>query len=136
MPAGKPPEFRRRALDLVVGGEPVAQVAKNLGISESFWVRTQRHDCCFRDEAEGRRRRLNALHTVASLNQGCGANKLITGCPAAVRSSGNAAASQANDCPAGPSERPRDPGVLGDVAERDPPRTGPLWTLPRREARG
>ncbi|MFL6134016.1 MAG: transposase [Nocardioidaceae bacterium] len=35
MPAAKPPEFRRRALDLVAQGEPVAQVAKNLGISES-----------------------------------------------------------------------------------------------------
>jgi transposase-like protein len=35
MPAAKPLEFRRRALDLVAGGEPVAQVAKNLGISES-----------------------------------------------------------------------------------------------------
>ena len=35
MPAAKPPEFRRRALDLVAGGEPVAQVARNLGISES-----------------------------------------------------------------------------------------------------
>ena len=35
MPAAKSPEFRRRALDLVAGGEPVALVAKNLGISES-----------------------------------------------------------------------------------------------------
>jgi transposase-like protein len=35
VPAAKPPEFRRRALDLVAGGEPVAQVAKNLGISDS-----------------------------------------------------------------------------------------------------
>lgn len=35
MPAPKPPEFRRRALDLVAEGEPVAQVARNLGISES-----------------------------------------------------------------------------------------------------
>lgn len=35
MPAAKPPEFRRRALDLVEQGEPVAQVARNLGISES-----------------------------------------------------------------------------------------------------
>lgn len=35
MPAPKPPEFRRRALDLVAQGEPVAQVARNLGISES-----------------------------------------------------------------------------------------------------
>jgi len=34
MPAAKSPEFRRRALDPVAGGEPVAQVAKNLGISE------------------------------------------------------------------------------------------------------
>jgi transposase-like protein len=35
MPAAKSPEFRRRALDLFAGGEPVAPVAKNLGISES-----------------------------------------------------------------------------------------------------
>jgi len=35
MPAPKPPEFRRRALDLVAQGEPVARVAKDLGISES-----------------------------------------------------------------------------------------------------
>ncbi|MGO4257598.1 transposase [Marmoricola sp. RAF53] len=35
MPAPKSPEFRRRALDLVEQGESVAQVARNLGISES-----------------------------------------------------------------------------------------------------
>ena len=35
MPAAKPPEFRRRALDLVAQGNPVDQVAKDLGISES-----------------------------------------------------------------------------------------------------
>lgn len=35
MPAAKSPEFRRRALDLVEQGEPVVQVARNLGISES-----------------------------------------------------------------------------------------------------
>lgn len=35
MPAPKSPEFRRRALDLVEQGEPVAQVSRNLGISES-----------------------------------------------------------------------------------------------------
>ena len=35
MPAAKSPEFRRRALDLVANGEPVARVAKDLGISES-----------------------------------------------------------------------------------------------------
>lgn len=34
MPAANPPEFRRRALELVASGEPVAQVARNLGISE------------------------------------------------------------------------------------------------------
>ena len=41
MPAAKPPEFRRRALDLVVMGEPVAQVATGLGIREGTlrrWV--------------------------------------------------------------------------------------------------
>ncbi|MBM9463564.1 transposase [Aeromicrobium sp. YIM 150415] len=36
MPAAKPPEFRRRALDLVEAGESVARVARNLGISESY----------------------------------------------------------------------------------------------------
>lgn len=35
MPAAKSPEFRRRALDLVANGAPVARVAKDLGISES-----------------------------------------------------------------------------------------------------
>jgi len=34
MPARKPPEFRRRALDLVAMEEPVAQVAKEFGISD------------------------------------------------------------------------------------------------------
>ena len=36
MPAAKSPEFRRRALDLVSQGNPVSQVAKDLGISESY----------------------------------------------------------------------------------------------------
>ena len=35
MPAAHPPEFRRRALDLVSQGNPVAQTASDLGISES-----------------------------------------------------------------------------------------------------
>ena len=35
MPAPKSPEFRRRALDLVAQGEPVAKTARELGISES-----------------------------------------------------------------------------------------------------
>lgn len=41
VPAAKPPEFRRRALDVVAQGDPVARVAKDLGISESClrrWV--------------------------------------------------------------------------------------------------
>lgn len=36
MPAPHPPEFRRRAVELVrLGQLPVAQIAKDLGISES-----------------------------------------------------------------------------------------------------
>lgn len=35
MPAAHPPEFRRRALDLVAQGNPVAQTARDLGIIES-----------------------------------------------------------------------------------------------------
>ena len=35
MPTAKPPELRRRALDLVAQSEPVARVVKDLGISES-----------------------------------------------------------------------------------------------------
>ncbi|WP_130280906.1 transposase [Microcella alkaliphila] len=35
MPAAHPPEFRRRALDLVAQGNPVAQTAGDLGSSES-----------------------------------------------------------------------------------------------------
>jgi transposase-like protein len=35
MPEPKPPEFRRRALDLVAQGNPLSQVARDLGISES-----------------------------------------------------------------------------------------------------
>ena len=35
MPAAHLPEFRRRALDLVAAGEPVARTARDLGISES-----------------------------------------------------------------------------------------------------
>jgi transposase-like protein len=36
MPAPKPPEFRRRAVELVrLGEQPVAKIARDLGISES-----------------------------------------------------------------------------------------------------
>lgn len=38
MPAAKPPEFRRRALDLVAQGEPAAAVARNL-VTSCFQTR-------------------------------------------------------------------------------------------------
>ncbi len=44
---GYPPEFRRKVLDLVVGGRSVADVARDLGIStESIytWRRQDRVD--------------------------------------------------------------------------------------------
>ena len=44
MPAPKPPGFRRRALDLVAQGNSVAQVAKDLRISESCLCRWIEHD--------------------------------------------------------------------------------------------
>ena len=53
MPAPKSPEFRRRALDLVGQGEPVAQVARNLGISESCLRRWMNQDDVDSGRAEG-----------------------------------------------------------------------------------
>jgi transposase-like protein len=44
MPAPKPPEFRRRALDRVAAGEPVAKVARELSISESGLRRWMERD--------------------------------------------------------------------------------------------
>ncbi len=44
MPAAKPKEFRRRALDLVRQGERPAQVARDLGISESCLRRWMAQD--------------------------------------------------------------------------------------------
>ncbi|MBS6031350.1 MAG: helix-turn-helix domain-containing protein [Kocuria rhizophila] len=44
MTVAKWPQFRRRALELVDQGEPVAQVAKNLGISESCLRRGRREE--------------------------------------------------------------------------------------------
>ena len=53
MPAAKPPEFRRRAVDLVRRGEQsVPQIAKDLGISESClrrWVAVDEVDTGRRD---------------------------------------------------------------------------------------
>src|SRR6201995_5084578 len=42
MPRPYPPEFRQRALDLVRGGRPVAEVAELLGIAESCLYRWKR----------------------------------------------------------------------------------------------
>ena len=53
MPAAKPPEFRRRALDLVAMGEPVAQVAKGLGISEGALRRWMAIDAVDSGRVEG-----------------------------------------------------------------------------------
>lgn len=53
MPAAKSPEFRRRALELVAQGEPVAEVARNLGISESCLHRWQSQDDIDTGRAEG-----------------------------------------------------------------------------------
>lgn len=45
MPAAKPPEFRRRAVDLARSGQqPVAKVAADLGISESCLRRWMAQD--------------------------------------------------------------------------------------------
>jgi len=44
---GYPPEFRRRVIDLVESGRSVAEVARDLGISEqsiSVWRRQDRID--------------------------------------------------------------------------------------------
>lgn len=53
MPAAKPPEFRRRALDLVAMGEPVAKVAKGLGISEGTLRRWMAQDDVDSGRVEG-----------------------------------------------------------------------------------
>jgi transposase-like protein len=65
MPAAKPPEFRRRALDLVAMGEPVAQVAKGLGISEGTLRRWMAIDAVDSGRVEGlTRRNGNSLNCV------------------------------------------------------------------------
>lgn len=53
MPVAKSSEFRRRALELVDQGEPVAQVAKNLGISESCLRRWRREEAIDAGVVEG-----------------------------------------------------------------------------------
>ena len=41
---GYPPEFRRKVLDLVEAGRPIAEVAKALGISAQSIYTWRRHD--------------------------------------------------------------------------------------------
>ena len=54
MPAPHPPEFRRRALDLVrLGDKPVAAIAKDLGISESCLRRWMDQDAVDAGRREG-----------------------------------------------------------------------------------
>ena len=53
IPAAKPPEFRRRALDLVAVGEPGAQVVKGLGISEGTLRRWMAIDAVDSGRVEG-----------------------------------------------------------------------------------
>src|ERR1700712_1088933 len=61
MPAAKPPEFRRRAVDLVRRGEQsVPQIAKDRGISESClrrWVAVNEVDTGRRDGPSSDERR-------------------------------------------------------------------------------
>ena len=57
MPVAKPPEFRRRAVELARSGQhPVAQIAKDLGISESCLRRWMARD----DVDAGRREGLTS----------------------------------------------------------------------------
>jgi transposase len=52
MPAAKPPEFRRRAVELArKGDQPIAQIAKDLGVAESGLRRWMKQA----DVDEGRR---------------------------------------------------------------------------------
>ena len=71
---GYPPEFRRKVLDLVKAGRPIAEVAKALGISAqsiSSWRRQDRIDKSLlsglssheHDELRAARRRIAQLET-------------------------------------------------------------------------
>jgi transposase-like protein len=53
MPRPYPPEFRRRALDLVESGRTVRDVAASLGIAESCLHRWRRRDLVDRDLKSG-----------------------------------------------------------------------------------
>ena len=72
MPAAKPPEFRRRAVDLARSGQqPVAKIASDLGISESCLRRWMAQDDVDAGRREGvstdERRELVELGPAATL---------------------------------------------------------------------
>ena len=50
---GYPPEFRRKVLDLVEAGRPIAEVAKALGISDQSIYTWRRQDCIDRSLEPG-----------------------------------------------------------------------------------
>jgi transposase len=53
MPKRYPAEFRRRVLDLVASGRPVAAVAEDLGVSAQTIYTWRRQDAIDRGEAPG-----------------------------------------------------------------------------------
>jgi transposase len=77
---GYPPEFRRKVLDLVEAGRPIAEVAKALGISTqsiSTWRRQDRIDKGLepglssheQDELAAARRRIAQLETELAVTR-------------------------------------------------------------------
>ena len=77
---GYPAEFRRRALDLVAAGKPVAEVARLLEVSEQSiytWRRQERIDrgelpglsSAEREELRAARRRIRELETEVEVHR-------------------------------------------------------------------
>jgi transposase len=77
---GYPPEFRRKVLDLVQAGRPIAEVAKALGISAqsiSTWPRQDRIDRGLlpglsspeKEELAAARRRITQLETELAVTR-------------------------------------------------------------------
>jgi transposase-like protein len=77
---GYPPEFRRRVLDLVEAGRKVADVARDLGVSEQAiygWRRQDRVDRGFeaglssaeRDELSAAKRRIRELEAEVEIHR-------------------------------------------------------------------
>jgi transposase-like protein len=67
---GHPAEFRRKVLDLVESGRPVADVAKALGISDQTnyaWRRLRAEGCAGRMRSSRRRRTTRAAPSAPSV---------------------------------------------------------------------